>query len=335
MEYDMGQLLQIERFVIHLRAERRYSEHTVQGYEHDVRRFVVDTLIAAGTLPDRPLHRGAPCEQQEEQQAVENFDFRDVTPDDIRNWIVRLSEREKLSPSSVNRMTCSLRAMFRYLRKTGEVVKDPFLRIGFQKAPVRLPNYIPESKMEGVVAELEAESETDDFLLQRDSLVVLLFYSTGIRLAELAGIRLCDFSSDLRELKVHGKGNKERVVPVLNYTRTKIMEYLERINALNICLSGEKSLFLTKEGKPLSRTTIYRIVKEQLTAAGVQGKRSPHVLRHTFATHLLNDGADIREIQELLGHNTLSATQVYTHNSIAALKKAYEGAHPRARKNKK
>ena len=159
---------------------------------------------------------------------------------------------------------------------------------------------------------------SDDFLAQRDALVILLLYATGIRLAELLSLRIDDFSDDFDILKIKGKGDKERIVPV--------------IRAENICESGNNCLFLTRDGKPMSRTEAYRVVHGVLREAGVQGKSSPHVLRHTFATHLLNRGTDIRVIQELLGHASLEATQIYTHNSIEALKQAYKQAHPRAKK---
>ena len=330
----------IEHFVTYLRAEKRYSEYTVQGYERDVRRFVADLPQMRMPKPEKPSGRKGAATLSDPTARVgpacdSSFDFRLVTPDDIRNWVVWLSDRQGLSPASVNRMVCSLRGMFRFLRRTGAVEGDPFLRIGFLKVPHRLPTYIPESKVDRIVDEWDVESETDDFRMQRNALIVLLFYSTGMRLAELLGIRICDFSSDFCELRIRGKGNKERVVPILEHTREKIVAYVRRIKSENICGSDENSLFLTEKGKPISRTEVYQIVRRELTRAGIQGKRSPHVLRHTFATHMLNDGADIREIQELLGHNSLAATQVYTHNSIARLKEVYKEAHPRAHKNKK
>ena len=294
----------VDRFITYIRTEKRYSEHTAASYERDVRRFLADTGIAA-----------------------EEFDPALVTAEDIRAWIVLLSE-SGLSPTSVNRMTSSLRSMFRWLRKTGAITGDPFLRIGFQRTPHRLPAYVPEAKMEEVINGAGTEAP-DDFTAQRNALIVLLFYSTGMRLAELLDIKLCDFADGFGEVKVRGKGGKERIVPLVEYTRRRASEYVERIKDENICTSGESSLFLSSEGRPASRSEVYRIVKDALARAGVQGKRSPHVLRHTFATHLLNDGADIREIQQFLGHSSLGATQIYTHNSIARLREAYKGAHPR------
>ena len=184
--------------------------------------------------------------------------------------------------------------------------------------------------MAALVGELSAEmEEATDFCSMRDALVVLFLYATGIRLAELIAIDRTDFGPEVRELHVTGKGDRERMVPVVPELRRRLFEYMAAIKRDDICKSGEKALFLTEQGRRISRTEVYRIVRGKLTALGVQGKRSPHVLRHTFATHLMNGGADLREIQELLGHGSLNATQVYTHNSIAQLKEVYAGAHPR------
>ena len=184
--------------------------------------------------------------------------------------------------------------------------------------------------MAALVGELSAEmEEATEFRSMRAALVVLFLYATGIRLAELIAIDRTDFGPEFRDLHVTGKGDRERMVPVVPELRRRLFEYMAAIKRDDICNSGEKALFLTEQGRRISRTEVYRIVRGELTALGVQGKRSPHVLRHTFATHLMNGGADLREIQELLGHGSLNATQVYTHNSIAQLKEVYAGAHPR------
>lgn len=170
-----------------------------------------------------------------------------------------------------------------------------------------------------------------EFRALRDRLIIELFYTCGLRLAELVGINLADFSSDYTTLRVVGKGRKERLIPLLQPTRERLLEYLSEIKRQNICKSEEKALILSPQGKRISRSTVYRVVKRELDTGGVQGKRSPHVLRHTFATHLMNRGADLREIQELLGHASLQTTQVYTHNTIARLQEIYLKAHPRER----
>ena len=298
----------VDRFLTYIRAEKRYSEHTALNYGRDIRRFFADTEINEA-----------------------DFDPQLVTSDDIRAWIVSLSE-SGLAAASVNRMTSSLRSFFRWLRKTGAINRDPFLRIGYQRRPARLPGYVAEAKMNEVVLDVEQQAEGEDFLSLRNALVIVLFYSTGMRLAELLDIRLNDFSDNFHTMRIRGKGGKERVVPLIEYAAGKISAYVERIKAEKICESPDNFLFLNSRGKPASRTEIYRVVRDELTRMGVQGKRSPHILRHTFATHMLNDGADIREIQEMLGHSSLGATQIYTHNSISQLKEAYRGAHPRGRK---
>lgn len=300
----------IVEFIGYLRAEKRYSEHTVSAYERDIGRFVA--YVAGGG---------------------EGFDPSLVATTDVREWIVSLSEQDKLGPASINRMCSSVRAYYRWLRMKGYVETDPMQRVGNLKTPSRLPTYIPESKID-VIEPDAAEADENDYAVSRDRLMVLLFYSAGLRLAELAGVRLADFTDDFRQLRVMGKGGKERVVPIVEHTRRKIKEFIDRFNDDKICFAPEKKLFLSSGGIPVSRSTIYNAVRRILGQGGVQGKRSPHVLRHTFATHLLNDGADIRDIQELLGHGSLTATQVYTHNSITRLKEVYKSSHPRGRKKR-
>lgn len=308
----------IEKFLAYLKAEKRYSGHTVEAYARDISQFIEFTMMRGGVAPG-DAHAYAVA-----------FDPAAVTTDDIREWILDLSEHDA-SAATINRKTSSLRSYYRYMRKTGAVGIDPFIGVGFRKAPSRLPGFVPESTMENVLEALEAEFASDDYVSRRNALIILLFYSTGVRLAELHAIRLRDFSDDYSELRVTGKGGKERIVPVVEFTRRKIIAFLDNLKGLNLCFSSELSLFLTEEGKPVSRSEIYRVVRAELERAGVQGKRSPHVLRHTFATHMMDGGAGIREIQEMLGHSSLATTQVYTHNSIAKLKEAYRKAHPRAR----
>lgn len=299
----------IDSFIEYIRAEKRFSENTALNYRRDLRRFFSDMNI-----PET------------------KFDPSLITADDIRKWIVKLSE-SGLGAASVNRMTSSLRSFYRWLRKTEKVKNDPFVRINTLRKPKRLPGYVAEAKMVEIVEDIELTSKHNPDSLQ-NALIITLFYSTGIRLAELLDIRLGDFSDGFRDLRIRGKGDKERIVPLVEYARAKISEYVERINSENAWNSPDNYLFLNSDGRPLSRSYVYRVVRDELTRMGVQGKRSPHILRHTFATHLLNGGADIREIQEILGHSSLMATQVYTHNSISQLKDAYRGAHPRGGRKK-
>lgn len=297
----------ISEFVNYLQAERRYSPLTVRNYRHDIDRFLewLDT-------------------------DEYGFDPQAVDVDLIREWIIHRSETGRLNAASLNREVSSLRSLFRWLRHTGRLDKDIMLPIQSMKTSHHLPIFVPESRMTKIME--ERNPDCDDFTTERDTLIVLLLYTCGLRLSELIGIDRDDFSEDYTSLRVRGKGNKERITPIMDFVREKILCYLDIIDRQNICNCGEKALLLTLQGKRISRSTVYRIIKNVLTEAGVQGRKSPHVLRHSFATHLLNGGADIREIQELLGHSSLQATQVYTHNSIAHLKNIYAKAHPRERK---
>ena len=312
----------LDRFITYIEAERRYSPLTVRNYRRDIELFI------------------AWCEQQ----GGGPFDPRKIGPEHISEWIMERSEEKKdpkkkdgepkRKAQSVNREISSLRSFFKFLRREEVVEKDIFTNIRRQKSPKRLPVFVPESRMPDLMEELHGESDSGDFEGVRDSLIVLMFYGCGIRLAELIGINTDDFSSDLSTLKVRGKGDKERIIPIAGAVREQLSGYLEIVRGQNICINGEKSLFLTREGHRISRTKVYRIVREALTKAGVQGKKSPHILRHTFATHLLNAGADMRDIQELMGHASLQTTQVYTHNSIARLREVYAKAHPRQKGDK-
>lgn len=300
----------LDGFITYLEAERRYSPGTVANYRRDVEKFF--EYLGATETEFRPAL---------------------VTTDDIRGWIVSLSEDRKLSPASVNREVSSVRSFFRWLRATGIVDNNPFLKIKTLKTPKRLPVWIPEKKMEEITTYLLEQCGSGDLWQRRNALIVLLFYSCGIRLAELTGIRTDDIADDFRSLRVHGKGDKTRVVPLPEMVAGILKRHVEEISASDIWKSDNKSVFLTEKGGSISRAGVYNVVRAELENMGVQGKRSPHVLRHTFATHMLDNGADMREIQELLGHTSLAATQVYTHNSIARLKKVYKGAHPREDNN--
>ena len=307
-------------FQRYLTTERRYSPLTVRNYIRDVERFVAWWSETSG----------------------EPFDATKVDRDHLREWIVWRSEEGKgkapagrhvkLKAASLNRELCSLRAYFRFLTRRGVIAKDPAHAIAALRTPKRLPSFVPETRMETIVDRCRDTAE--DFETLRDRLIVVFFYATGLRLAELVAIDVDDFSDDWRSLRVVGKGDKERLVPILDPLVDQILAYRDAISRQQICKSGEKALFLTCKGVRVSRSKVYRVVQKALQEGGVQGKKSPHVLRHTFATHLMNAGADMREIQELMGHSSLQSTQVYTHNSIARLSEIYAVAHPRQRTEK-
>ena len=299
----------LAEFVRYLEAERRYSPLTVRNYLHDVEQFLAWLKVDA--VPESLCR---------------------ITTDDIREWILHRTEQGHLGAASMNREVSSLRSFFRWLHSRGIIPRNIAQPVTSLRTSRRLPAFVPESRMSRIVR--ECEYDTDDLRCERNSLIILLFYTCGLRLAELVGINRDDFAENLTSLRIRGKGDKERMVPILECVREKILAYLSLIERQNICKSAEKALFLTHKGKRISRTTVYRIVKEELDRGGVQGKKSPHVLRHTFATHLLNGGADMREIQELLGHASLQATQVSTHNSIARLREIYAKAHPREKGGK-
>lgn len=297
-------------FIRYLEAERRYSPLTIRNYRRDIAGFL----------------RWLGCEDPD------RADVKEITTEQVRDWILYRTDTAAIGAATMNREVSSLRSFFRWLLRTGAVEHDIMRPIRSLKSPQRLPAFVSESRMGGIVRECGTESE--DFVTERDTLVILLFYTCGLRLAELVGIDRDDFSADHTSLRVRGKGGKQRQVPVLEFVREKILHYLRLIERQNICNSSEKALFLTLKGRRVSRSSVYRTVRRELRDAGVQGKKSPHVLRHTFATHLMNGGADMREIQELMGHSSLKATQVYTHNSIARLRETYRKAHPREKGGK-
>lgn len=304
----------LDEFLTYLEAERRYSPLTVRNYRRDIERFL-EWLGVDDT----------------------GFDPTLLRTEDIREWILHRTETARLNPASMNREVSSLRALWHYLRRQGIVSHDVFRGIRSLRIPQRLPTFVPEQSMGNVLAALDRHDAsnttdaTDAFVTMRDDLIVLLFYGCGLRLAELIGLNRSDFSADYRQARIRGKGDKVRLVPLVAPLQRLLVRYLETVDRQNICNIGEKALILTQRGARISRSVVQRIVKHALEAGEVQGKKSPHVLRHTFATHLLDHGADMREIQELLGHASLQATQIYTHNSIGRLQEIYARAHPRER----
>lgn len=299
----------IGAFITHIQAEKRYSALTVRNYQHDIESFATWCATNAGISPDK-------------------FDFTKVTTEDVREWIIYRMERCAISASSINRELSSLRSFYRFLRHRGHVSQDIFGRITTLKTARKLPSFVPETRMEPLLENIRTKSQTDDFTEQRNALIIALFYSCGIRLAELQGVRFGDLSADTTSLHVRGKGDKHRIIPILPEMSERIERFAMSLRKMGISTSADSFLIVSQSGNPLSRTTIQRVVKKKLNEANVQGKKSPHVLRHTFATHLLNKEADMRDIQELMGHSSLKTTQCYTHNNITQLQKVYERAHP-------
>jgi integrase/recombinase XerC len=299
----------IDAFVTYIQAERRYSALTVRNYRHDIESFAAWCTSNVG-IP------------------AENFDFSKVTTEDIREWIIYRTDTNKVSAASINREISSLRSFYKFLRTRGHVKKDVFARITNLRTPRKLPSFVPESRMEPLLDNLRERSCSSEFIEQRNALIITLLYSCGIRLAELLSIRIGDISDSAMTLFVRGKGDKHRVVPLITEIIPRIREYIKCMEEAGFDTSAEAPLIVSVKGRSLNRTTVQKIVEKELTEAQVQGKKSPHILRHTFATHLLNKEADMRDIQELMGHSSLRTTQNYTHNSITQLRDIYKRAHP-------
>jgi integrase/recombinase XerC len=289
-----------DRFLAYIEHEKRYSFNTVIAYRTDLDQFFA-YLNAQYGLSD-PLEVGHQM---------------------VRSWLVHLIDSGD-SARTVNRKLTALKSFFRFLLREGVLTENPMRKVVPPKPAKRLPEFVEESGIQGL---FEMEDEPDDFEKVRDRLILDIFYCTGMRLSELLNLREADVDFHAQVFKVLGKRNKERLIPFTPKLAGQIREYL--ILKENEFGSND-AMFLTASGKKAYPKMIYNIVKKQLGAITTLDKKSPHVLRHTFATHLLNHGAELNSVKELLGHANLSATQVYTHNTIDKLKKIYKQAHPRA-----
>ncbi|WBO83579.1 tyrosine-type recombinase/integrase [Hymenobacter yonginensis] len=295
----------MDLFFAYLRSERRYSPNTLLSYQTDLRQFS-DYLRATYEL-------------EEPAQADHTL---------IRSWVVTLMQQD-LDPRTVNRKIACLRSYYKFLLTTGAIGRNPMLRIKAPKMAKKLPDFVPEDSLNGLLNSFEFP---DTLAGRRDQLILELLYGTGIRLSELLGIRPDDVSLAARTVRVTGKGNKQRIVPLNPTLVTVLTSYIAfRQREFGAEGNAHSALLVTDKGEPLYEKLVYRTVKHylsQITTASSQ--QHPHVLRHSFATHLLNKGADLNAIKELLGHANLAATQVYTHLSIDKLKSVFEQAHPKA-----
>ena len=254
-----------------------------------------------------------------------SFEPQFVDSDQIRNWIVFLLDNN-ISSTSVNRKLSSLKSFFKYLTKQGELVNNPLRFITGPKTGHPLPYFIKEKEMDRL---LDGDEFENDFEGVRDRLLLEMLYETGVRRSELINIRLTDVDFDMLQLKVTGKRNKQRMIPFAERLNEMMMSYLDLRKEIT---GAENSwFFVRKNGEPLSPAIIYYIVRKRLSGIPMLAKRSPHVLRHSFATGMLNDGAELNAVKELLGHSSLASTSVYTHITFEELKKMYH-AHPRAKK---
>jgi integrase/recombinase XerC len=245
----------------------------------------------------------------------------------IRAWVVSLSD-DGLSNSSINRKISSLKAYYKFLLKTKQIDSSPLLKHKALKSPKKLQIPFSEKEVDLVLNQLVY---TDDFDGIRDKLIIDLFYTTGIRRTELIHLKVQHIDFGSNTIKVLGKRNKERIIPILSIVENQIKLYLAERTQIETIIDKEY-FFLLSKGVKLNDSFVYRIINYYFSNVSEKVKKSPHILRHTFATHLLNNGADINSVKELLGHSSLASTQVYTHSSLAALKKVYSSAHPRNKK---
>ncbi len=291
-----------QAFQDYLALEKKYSMHTVNGYGRDLS-FFADFL-----------------KQEFDQRSLLEANYSQ-----IRSWIVWMVDQE-LSNSSVNRKVASLKSYYKFLLKSKQIEVSPLLKHKALKTPKKIQIPFSETEVNQVLNFL---SFPDGFEGTRDKLIIDLFYTTGIRRAELIQLKLGSIDAAITSLKVLGKRNKERIVPIHSILVDQIKRYLTERSKLEQ-IKDLEHFFLTKKGVKLNDSFVYRLINHYFSNVSEKVKRSPHILRHTFATHLLNNGADINSVKELLGHSSLASTQVYTHSSLAELKKIYGNAHPRS-----
>lgn len=293
----------IDSFLDYLRYERNYSGNTIEAYSKDLRQF----------------------EDYVKRNKEGIFVPEEVDAYIVRSWIVALMD-EKISPVSVNRKLSSLKSFFKFLMKQGKISVNPLRLITGPKTKKPLPYFIKEKEMEML---LDGDGFGEDFEGVRDRLILEMFYDTGVRRSELVGIQDSDVDCESMQIRVTGKRNKQRLIPFAGGLKDLIQAYTEvRDREVG---SGSGWFFVKKNGVQLSVNYVYRIVKDKLSEIPTLAKRSPHVLRHSFATSMLNNGAELNAVKELLGHSSLASTSVYTHTTFEELKKVYH-AHPRAKK---
>ena len=292
----------LEKYVAYLRYEKRYSEHTVIAYKKDLQQFI--TFFRA--------------------LSAERDSWEKVVNKDVRSWVANFIEQGN-STKTVNRKLSCLKSFFLFLNKKEIYALNPAKLVSAPKTKKSLPKFVEENQINTLLDHVEFD---DDFEGVRDYLIINLFYYTGIRLSELINIKTVDLDLENSRIKVLGKRNKERIIPLHKEINKQIEKYIEYKESV---INEEKIvfLFITKKGKKLYPKLVYRIVNKSIAMVSTINQKSPHVLRHTFATHMLNNGADLNAIKELLGHSNLAATQIYTHNSFEKLKKAYKQSHPR------
>ena len=291
-----------ESFLKYLQYEKRYSPHTIEAYKNDLKK------LECFLSPEEPG----------------GIRLEEASASDLRAWIYQLRE-DGDDPRSVNRRIATLRSFYKFLLRSGKISKDPSQRLRALKTSKKLPQFVKESDMVQLLDQVTFE---ENFEGTRDRLILELLYGTGIRLSELLGLEKKDIHLNGRTIKVLGKRNKERVIPISGSLGNLISQFYDKISKEDI--PNSHLLITTKEGEPAYPMMVYRTVRKYLDLFTTLDKRSPHVLRHTFATHLVNKGAELNAVKDLLGHANLAATQVYTHNTFEKLKAVYDQAHPKA-----
>jgi len=300
----------IEKFIEYLKYEKNFSKHTLTSYRNDLEQFAAYLQHAY---------------EDEKPEKAESFM--------VRSWLAELME-EKVSARSVVRKASTLRTYYRYLMREGAIKTTPMAKVNTPKIPSRLPVFVSPKDMNTLFTRIPF---TDDFNGVRNRLILEMFYSTGIRLSELMTLKDTDTDTAGRTIKVFGKRSKERIIPIPDTLKDSIEAYRHLKSKITILtarpggqnLKLNETFFITDKGNPLYEKQVYLIVKKYLGEVTTLQKKSPHVLRHTFATHILDNGADINAVKEVLGHANLSATQVYTHNTLEKLKRVYKQSHPR------
>lgn len=290
-----------ESFLEYLELEKNYSDKTVVGYESDLREF-----------------------EEYLKGVSEDLDLLAVDADLVRGWVVSLMDRGFAS-TSVNRKLSSLRSFYRYLLKRGYVTVDPVAKVQGPKAKKPLPVFVKETDMDRLLDQTDFGSGFEGV---RDRLIIEMFYLTGMRRSELVNLKDGDVDFSACVIKVTGKRNKQRLIPFAEQLKEDLLLYLSLRN--EICAGACEAFFVRKDGRMLTPVAVYLLVKRNLAKVVTLKKKSPHVLRHSFATSMLNHDAEIEAVKELLGHENLMATEIYTHTTFEELKKVYEQAHPRA-----
>ncbi len=289
----------LERFIRYIQTEKRYSAHTVAAYSNDLEHL--------------------------QKYLINIYNQKDLTKADtqmLRSYIVDLKKDDNMENRSINRKMSALRSFYKFCLREGVIEISPMQGIKSMKQPKELAKFVPEQDMEKVRFEGDG-----DFKTVRDELLFELLYQTGMRQAELRGLKDDDVDKQLLQLKVLGKRNKERIIPI-SHEMSDMIESYKIVRDEQFPERDNVNLLVNDKGETMSSYFVYQVVHRILEGVTTLKQKSPHVLRHTFATHMLNDGADIRAIQKILGHSSLSSTQIYTHNTIEQLKKIYQQAHP-------